>query len=72
MSAKAESLKVYLLFADKKNQVYLKTINQDYLPIVKKHLAKSKKSARLPKIIFLLDQKLEKINELEKMVQKFK
>lgn len=72
LSAKAENLKVYLFFAGEKNQIYLKTINQNYLPMVKKYLAKSKKFARLPKIIFLLDQKLKKINELEEMVQKIK
>ena len=72
LSAKAEDLKVYLFFVGKKNQEYLKIINQNYSPIVKKYLAKSKKFSRLPKIIFLLDQKLKKINELEEIVQKFK
>ena len=72
LSSKAEDLKVYLFFCGEKSQEYLKIINQNYLPIVKKYLAKSKKFARLPKIIFLLDQKLKKINELEEMVQKFK
>jgi ribosome-binding factor A len=72
LSTKAEKLKVYLLFTSEKNQKYLKIINQNYLPVVKKYLAKSKKFARLPKITFLLDQELKKINELAEMVQKFK
>ena len=72
LSTKAESLKVYLLFTNEKNQEYLKIINQNYLPMVKKYLAKSKKFARLPKITFLLDQELKKVNELTEMAQKFK
>ena len=70
LSSQKENLKVYLLFvADEKNQKYLETINQNYLSVVKRHLAKSKKFACLPKINFLLDQKLKKIDESEKVLQ---
>ena len=70
LSSQKENLKVYLLFvADEKNQKYLEIINQSYLSVVKRHLAKSKKFAYLPKINFLLDQKLKKIDELEKVLQ---
>ncbi|KLL04046.1 MAG: hypothetical protein MRECE_4c052 [Mycoplasmataceae bacterium CE_OT135] len=72
LSAKAENLKVYLVFANEEDQKSLEIINKNYLPLVKKHLAKSKKFVRLPKITFLLDQKLKKINDLEKIIQKIK
>ncbi|KLL03895.1 MAG: hypothetical protein MRECE_7c033 [Mycoplasmataceae bacterium CE_OT135] len=72
LSAKAENLKVYLVFANEEDQKFLEIMNKNYLLLVKKHLAKSKKFARLPKITFLLDQKLKKINDLEKIIQKIK
>ena len=72
LSTKAENLKVYLFFANEKDQNSLEIINKIYLPLIKRHLAKSKKFARLPKIIFLLDQKLKEINDLEKIIQKIK
>src|SRR6185312_8289675 len=68
LSTKAESLKVYLVFANEADQKFLETINKNYLSLIKKQLAKSKKYARLPKITFLLDQELKKINDLEKIV----
>src|SRR5215213_981263 len=61
LSAKAENLKVYLVFANEKDQNSLEIINKNYSLLVKKHLAKTKKFARLPKITFLLDQKIKKI-----------
>ncbi|RHZ37101.1 ribosome-binding factor A [endosymbiont GvMRE of Glomus versiforme] len=70
LSTKAENLKVYLVFTNEKDQKYLNFISKNYLPVVKKHLAKSKKFARLPKIILLLDQELKKISDLEKIIQK--
>src|SRR5437763_11980572 len=54
LSAKAENLKVYLVFANEEDQKFLNNINRNYLPLIKRHLAKSKKFARLPKITFLL------------------
>ena len=70
LSTKAENLKVYLVFANEEDQNYLEIINKNYLPSIKRQLAKSKKFARLPKITFLLDQKLKKIDDLEKIIQK--
>ena len=72
LSTKAENLKVYLVFANEEDQNYLEIINKNYLPSIKRQLAKSKKFARLPKITFLLDQKLKKIDDLEKIIQKIK
>ena len=72
LSAKAESLKVYLVFANEEDQKFLEVINKNYLLLIKRQLAKSKKFARLPKVTFLLDQKLKKINDLEKIIQKIK
>jgi len=72
LSTKAENLKVYLVFANEKDQNYLEIINKNYLSFIKRQLAKSKKFARLPKISFLLDQKLKKINDLEKIIQRIK
>src|SRR6185369_8891082 len=48
LSTKAENLKVYLVFANEKDQSLLEVINKSYLPYIKRHLAKSKKFARLP------------------------
>ncbi|RHZ36958.1 hypothetical protein [endosymbiont GvMRE of Glomus versiforme] len=72
LSTKAENLKVYLVFANEEDQKFLNIISKNYLPLIKKHLAKSKKFARLPKITLLLDQGLKKISDLEKIIQKIK
>lgn len=70
LSTKAENLKIYLFFLNDKDQKILKTINKNYSPLIKKLLAQTKKFARVPKIAFLLDQKLKKISDLEKIIQK--
>src|SRR3954469_25457244 len=41
LSAKAETLKVYLVFAEKDDQRILKVINKNYLFLIKGRLAKS-------------------------------
>src|SRR6185437_14267715 len=46
-------------------------INKKYSPLVKKEMAKSKKFAYLPNLVFILDKELETINNLEKILQKF-
>lgn len=67
LSRKAENLKVYLLFAQEKEESLLPVLKKRYLPWVRKQLVRSKKFTRLPKISFLLDQKLKKINEWQKI-----
>src|SRR5689334_11875015 len=64
LSTKAENLKVYLFFAEEKDQEnILKIINhQNYLSFIKRQLAKSKKFSRVPQITFLVDQKSKKIS----------
>ena len=70
LSTKAENLKVYLVFAEEKNQKILWVINKNYLSFIKRQLAKSKKFPRVPQITFFLDQKLKKISDLEEIVKK--
>lgn len=72
LSGRGENIKVYLTFARKeKQQETLKLINQQYLPLIKKTLARGKKFAYLPKLVFLLDQEIEILNNLDQILQKF-
>lgn len=72
LSSRGENVKVYLSFAqvDNKEKI-LSLINKSYSPLIKKEMAKSKKFAYLPNLVFLLDKELETINNLEKVLQKF-
>ncbi len=72
LSVKAETLKVYLIFAKEEDQSILEVINKDYLSFIKRQLAKSKKFPRVPQISFFLDQKLKKISDLEKIAKNIK
>ena len=72
LSAKAENLKVYLVFVKESDQNTLEVINKNYLSFIKKQLAKSKKFPRVPQISFFLDQKLKKISDLEKIAKNIK
>jgi ribosome-binding factor A len=72
LSTKAETLKVYLVFAKEENQNILDAMNKNYLSWVKRQLGKAKKFSRIPQITFLLDQKLKKISDLEKIVKNIK
>jgi ribosome-binding factor A len=71
LSARGESAKVYLSFAQKKNQEkVLELINQKYLSVIKKELVNGKNFAYIPNLYFLIDRELETINNLEKILQK--
>src|SRR6185369_15997285 len=71
LSTKGENVKVYLSFAQVENkEEIINLINKKYSPLVKKEMAKSKKFAYLPNLVFLLDKELETINNLEKILQK--
>lgn len=72
LSAKAETLKVYLIFTKEEDQNILEAINKNYSSFVKKQLAKSKKFPRVPQISFFLDQKLKKISDLEEIAKNIK
>src|SRR6185295_12394990 len=72
VSTRGENVKIYLSFAQEENQAeVLKLINKNYSPLIKKEMAKSKKFAYIPNLVFLLDKELETINNLEKILQKF-
>ena len=72
LSAQGENVKVYLSFAQAENkEEIINLINRKYSPLVKKEMAKSRKFAYLPNLVFLLDKELETINNLEKILQKF-
>lgn len=72
LSTRGENVKVYLNFTQEENQAAaLNLINQKYSHLIKKEIAKSKKFAYIPNLIFLLDKELETINNLEKILQKF-
>lgn len=71
LSARGESTKVYLSFAQKNNQEKtLELINKKYLSVIKKELANGKKFAYIPNLCFFIDRELETINNLEKILQK--
>lgn len=67
LSSKAESIKIYLMFANPEKSKYLKLINKNYSSLIKKHLASTKKFSRIPQITFYLDEHLETIEKLEKL-----
>jgi len=72
LSARRENIKIYLSFARiENNEEMLNLINKKYSLLVKKEMAKSKKFAYLPNLIFLRDKELENMNNLEKILQKF-
>jgi ribosome-binding factor A len=72
LSTRGENVKVYLSFAQEENkEKLLDLINQKYSHTIKKEIAKSKRFAYIPKIVFLLDQELEAANNLKKILQKF-
>jgi ribosome-binding factor A len=72
VSARGENVKVYLTFARKENPgKVLNLMNKQYCQLVKKKLAYSRKFSAIPNLIFLRDQELETINNLEKILQKF-
>jgi ribosome-binding factor A len=72
LSTRGENVKIYLSFAQAENkEKMLNLINKKYSPLIKKEMAKSKKFAYLPNLIFFLDKELETINNLEKILQKF-
>ena len=72
VSTRGENVKVYLSFAREENhEKVLNLMNNKYSRLIKKELAYSKKFASIPKLIFLRDQELETINNLEKILQKF-
>ena len=72
LSAQGENVKVYLSFAQAENkEEIINLINKKYSLLVKKEMAKSRKFAYLPNLVFLLDKELETINNLEKILQKF-
>jgi len=72
LSARGENIKIYLSFSQVENKdKMLNLINKKCSLLVKKEMAKSKKFAYLPNLVFLLDKELETINNLEKILQKF-
>jgi|SRR5438105_3290389 len=72
VSPRGENVKIYLSFSHEENrEEVLKLINKKYSPLIKKEIAKSKKFAYIPNLVFLLDKELETINKLEKILQKF-
>lgn len=72
LSAKAEALKVYLIFAEEDDQKLLEIINKNFLFLIKRRLAKSKKFSRVPQITFFLDQKIKEVNDLEEKIKNIK
>ena len=73
LSTRGENVKVYLSFAqiDNNKEEILNLINKKYSPFIKKEMARSKKFAYLPNLVFLLDKELETTKNLEKILQKF-
>ena|SRR5947209_17619400 len=72
LSTHGENVKIYLSFAKEENQAeVLNLLNKRYSRLIKKEMAKSKKFAYLPNLVFLLDKELATINNLEKILQKF-
>jgi ribosome-binding factor A len=72
LSTRGENVRVYLSFSREENkEEVLKLINGKYSHLIKKEIAKSKKFAYIPNLVFLLDKELETINNLEKILQKF-
>src|SRR6185437_8441911 len=72
LSTRGENVKIYLTFAQVENkEEILNLINKKYSPLIKREMAKSKKFAYLPNLVFFLDKELEMINNLEKILQKF-
>jgi len=69
LSAKAETLKIYLIFAEEDDQKLLEIINKNYLFLIKRRLAKSKKFSRVPQVTFFLDQKIKEVNDLEEKIK---
>ncbi|KLL04534.1 MAG: hypothetical protein MRERV_19c017 [Mycoplasmataceae bacterium RV_VA103A] len=72
VSTKGENVKIYLSFARAENQAKtLRLMNEKYSSLLKKRMAKSKKFAYIPNLIFLLDKELETMNNLKKILQEF-
>ncbi|CFW93099.1 Putative Ribosome-binding factor A [endosymbiont DhMRE of Dentiscutata heterogama] len=71
-STRGEHVKIYLSFARPKNQTeILQLMNKKYSSLLKKEIAKSKKFAYIPHLVFLLDKELETMNNLKKILQEF-
>ena len=71
LSTRGENLKIYLTFSrpEENKEDLLKLINKEYLPLIKKELAKSKKFSYLPTLVFLYDKNSEESNELKKVIK---
>lgn len=73
LSAKGESLKIYLLFTNsRESQSFLALLNKNYLFLIKRHLANCKKFPRIPQITFYLDKEKEKIARIESIIKRIK
>jgi ribosome-binding factor A len=74
LSSRGENLKIYLTFSyqvENQQKKLLKIINQQYISVVKKELAKSKKFSYIPNLFFLFDKELVEINTIEKIINQF-
>ncbi|CAG8558741.1 12759_t:CDS:2 [Cetraspora pellucida] len=71
-STRGEHVKIYLSFSRPENQAeILQLMNKKYSSLLKKEIAKSKKFAYIPRLVFLLDKELETMNNLKKILQEF-
>lgn len=72
LSTRGENIKIYLSFAREENkEEVINLINKKYSRLIKREMAKSKKFAYLPNLVFLFDKELEATNNLKKILQKF-
>lgn len=71
LSGRGENLKIYLNFSQwEKKEEILKLIEKNYSHPIKKEIVQSKKFSYIPKLIFLPDQDLERINSLAEIINK--
>ncbi|MDR1670633.1 MAG: ribosome-binding factor A [Spiroplasmataceae bacterium] len=71
LSSRGENAKIYLSFAQDKNQEKTLTLlNKKYSQIIKKEIAQDKNFAYIPNLYFFVDKELEAINNLEKILEK--
>jgi ribosome-binding factor A len=69
LRGKQEFLQIYLNFSQREKQdKFLNLINEKYLPVIKKELAKSKKFSYIPNLVVLADKETEKFNDLEEII----
>src|SRR5437764_11882155 len=72
LSTRGENVKIYLSFACEKNkEEVINLMNKKYSRLIKREMAKSKKFAYIPNLVFLFDKELATMNNLEKILQKF-